>query len=782
MKTKLLFFVALAFLMNANCLLGQQRTDYSIVELDQLDPYKNVSSTYFNGYTFAIYNQSLSGETELHAQCYYMHTDGSITRACNFRLAEDLPLEFNVTSCLYKRNLYAFYWDQNGNQPCINYVKIRPWLALSYDSLQINETISEQMAAVSYNDTIYIFFVDEADKLVKYYTIAFSEELEKLALVSETPSTVSNSNTSIGNVAAITFVDDSLQEQIMVAFPGSILDRANNDIYVYTGIPDQLEFYAQKACAYNYSAHGIAMAQGSVKGGSNNSYNIQFGYTHANDESGWERCELKLNDNTFSDWESLDGSGALYGKYTWFMEFYSKGTQVINKYLLQGANGGMSAQGALWESDRLEYKDQKSQVPPLSHASNFFDVVLVVEGAPPYALNGHKLTDDCVGEGSGPLSTFSFTKVNEQSLSATTTYTQSIETNMGAGPVTAGFKASFMESSGTSYTESVSITNKIIPPLSNSDSSGVMWYYYIAPTVIRSRWAMEDYNGNVIEPNRNLFFFNFTSPVMSTMTYDLSDSMYGDNSPRAYDLNSYENRGVLNMSGIDEIFFHQASIDIAAGGSETLDLTFTNTETDSYDASYEVSLGIEAEGEIFSASVGASAGVEYSRERTTTCSNSFYIDWKLSCEPTNPTDTNIVSYSPIAYIMKTTDSTAYFLPDGLKNYKPFFVTYEVTNIEKGVFSGYSIDENNRNVGKYKFSNYPNPCSDKTVFSYLLQSKSNVNLSIYNTYGHKVGTPINEAQSSGNHQFDLQTSALSSGMYFYRMLIGEDLITGKIIKN
>ncbi|MBL7110829.1 MAG: T9SS type A sorting domain-containing protein [Bacteroidales bacterium] len=82
--------------------------------------------------------------------------------------------------------------------------------------------------------------------------------------------------------------------------------------------------------------------------------------------------------------------------------------------------------------------------------------------------------------------------------------------------------------------------------------------------------------------------------------------------------------------------------------------------------------------------------------------------------------------------------------------------------------------------KYKFSNYPNPCSDQTKFSYSLPGKSHINLCIYNAYGQKVSTPVSEIQIAGEHQFDLYTSSLANGIYYYRLMIDQDLITGKLI--
>ena len=778
MKTKTLLTVILTLFISLNFIVGQERTDYSTIFLDNLNDSWSVSSTYWMGHTYAFSNETSEDNSLLVVTSYSISETGHVHVIFEEFLNNDLPYEFQVSSCVYKKDLYGFLWHEyNKGYEIMYYVKKHDH-DFEAHSIHINEHITQQMAALSFNDTIYMFFVDEADKFVKYYQIVYSDAHSKLVLVNDTPTVLNSNHKSIGNVAAITYVNDSLEEQIMLAYPGETDGRSNNKLNIYSGKPGNFELFAQKPSIPDYHIFQVSMAQGSVKGGFTQSYNIQFGYSIANStHHGPVRCELNLKTAEFSDWESLDWPGDLYYHYTWFMEFYSKQTQKREKYLLQGYNYGSGNKGALWKSDMLTYQDQRSEVPPISHKSKYFDIVLVVEGAPPYALNGYELGDDIFNN--SPLSTFEYTKDTEQSVSASTTYSQSVEANMGVGPVTAGFKASFMESSGTSNTESVSITNAIWPPPSQLDSNGVMWYYYVAPTVVRSRWAMQDYNGGNIEPTRNLFLFEFHSPQMKSMIFDLSD--YGVNSPRADNLESYESRDVENMSGIQKILRNETDINIQAGGTGSLDLTFTDSHTDSHSETYDVSLGIDADYGIFSASASVSAGFEYSRERTTTCSNSFYIGWNLF-SPKFPDDTtNVRKYTPISYVMKTTDSTAYFLLEGLKDYKPFFITYEITDIEHGDFLEF-IGEDQELINKYSFSNYPNPFNGLTHFKYSLKSKSNVNLSIYNVHGQTVSMPINEVQTSGEHEYELSASDLSSGIYYYRLLIGEDLIMGKLIKN
>jgi len=523
MRTKLLLIISLIIYCSSNLMQAQDRTDYS-TRFIYGPGWNNIcsSSNYWLGDTYIFSIKSDMSNYLFQVSDYTINNEGSLgfNNTSTFYSNES---SLNVASCVYKENLYGFYWGKYGYQ-LLKYVYKTPSGGWSFSEhiLQAKATTIQNMSAVTYKDSIYLFYVDEADNLVKYFEIILDGDGPGLSLVSLDPTVFSN-EASIGNVAAITYVNSDMEQKMMVAYPCEILTRANNEINVYTGTPNDFSLLTKLHCKENYSCVNIAMAQGSVKGGSENSYNIQFGYTHANDNSGLERCELNVDSNVFSDWESLSYDGYIVGKSTWFSEFYSKSTQQRKKFLLQGYNCSDGARGALWESDILQYKDQVSEIPPLDRRKDFFDVILVAEGAPPYALNGYKLGDEIFN--GNPLSEFSFTSETENSLSTSTTYSQSVEANMGVGPVSAGFKASFQESSGTSTTQNLAVTQTILPPTSQQDSAGVMWYYYIAPTVTRSRWSMQDYNGNDISPTRELFFFNFDSPQLKTMAYPLTQTM-----------------------------------------------------------------------------------------------------------------------------------------------------------------------------------------------------------------------------------------------------------------
>ena len=77
-------------------------------------------------------------------------------------------------------------------------------------------------------------------------------------------------------------------------------------------------------------------------------------------------------------------------------------------------------------------------------------------------------------------------------------------------------------------------------------------------------------------------------------------------------------------------------------------------------------------------------------------------------------------------------------------------------------------------------NYPNPFNPLTRISYGLDITSNVKLSLYDVRGGFVETLINKRINAGNHDFMLDASHLSSGVYFYTMTVNGSSQTRKLI--
>ncbi len=77
--------------------------------------------------------------------------------------------------------------------------------------------------------------------------------------------------------------------------------------------------------------------------------------------------------------------------------------------------------------------------------------------------------------------------------------------------------------------------------------------------------------------------------------------------------------------------------------------------------------------------------------------------------------------------------------------------------------------------------YPNPFFKSTTINYNLKEKVKVLLSIHTIQGQQLQLLVNEIMAAGSHQASFNGSRLSSGIYFYRLQIGNDVKVGKLIK-
>ncbi|MFZ1322754.1 MAG: T9SS type A sorting domain-containing protein [Ignavibacteria bacterium] len=75
-------------------------------------------------------------------------------------------------------------------------------------------------------------------------------------------------------------------------------------------------------------------------------------------------------------------------------------------------------------------------------------------------------------------------------------------------------------------------------------------------------------------------------------------------------------------------------------------------------------------------------------------------------------------------------------------------------------------------------NKPNPFNPSTEIFYNVAQNGFVNIKVYNLLGQEVAALVNEMKQPGNYQIRFDGSALSSGMYFYKMFVNENLIDGK----
>jgi hypothetical protein len=79
-----------------------------------------------------------------------------------------------------------------------------------------------------------------------------------------------------------------------------------------------------------------------------------------------------------------------------------------------------------------------------------------------------------------------------------------------------------------------------------------------------------------------------------------------------------------------------------------------------------------------------------------------------------------------------------------------------------------------------FQNYPNPFNPVTTISYQLNASSFVRVEVFSIEGRLVQTLVNERQSSGFYQVEMNASTFASGTYLYRLTTPKESFTRKFI--
>lgn len=78
-------------------------------------------------------------------------------------------------------------------------------------------------------------------------------------------------------------------------------------------------------------------------------------------------------------------------------------------------------------------------------------------------------------------------------------------------------------------------------------------------------------------------------------------------------------------------------------------------------------------------------------------------------------------------------------------------------------------------------NYPNPFNPSTVIPFQLNSATQVTLTVYDMMGRKVQTLLNnQLLSQGNYNITFNAGTLASGIYFYRLESGTNVLTKKMM--
>lgn len=104
------------------------------------------------------------------------------------------------------------------------------------------------------------------------------------------------------------------------------------------------------------------------------------------------------------------------------------------------------------------------------------------------------------------------------------------------------------------------------------------------------------------------------------------------------------------------------------------------------------------------------------------------------------------------------------------------------SILKFNYSAIGIKPISGNIPKqdYLSQNYPNPFNPSTEIEYNLSRTSHVKIELYDLLGKKVMTLHDNIEQAGNHIIEFNSTGLSSGVYFYKMITTNYTQTRKLV--
>ncbi len=109
------------------------------------------------------------------------------------------------------------------------------------------------------------------------------------------------------------------------------------------------------------------------------------------------------------------------------------------------------------------------------------------------------------------------------------------------------------------------------------------------------------------------------------------------------------------------------------------------------------------------------------------------------------------------------------------------LSYITTSASDNLLERFATKKVSDEIQIQSFKAYPNPFFEKTKIYYQLTKKAKVILSIYNSQGQLVKALENKIHNEGSYVNEFEAGRVTKGIYIYKLQIGNEVKTGKLIK-
>lgn len=130
---------------------------------------------------------------------------------------------------------------------------------------------------------------------------------------------------------------------------------------------------------------------------------------------------------------------------------------------------------------------------------------------------------------------------------------------------------------------------------------------------------------------------------------------------------------------------------------------------------------------------------------------------------------DVPPYQTVIYIANNGEEVDFQLP--ALPQLPFSAVYTSNEGEEGAHT-YQVE-----LGQ----NYPNPFTGETTITYSTAKEGTVRLMVYDVLGRVVQQVVNEYQTAGPKEVQLDLKRLPSGVYFYRLETGDQVLVKQLTK-
>lgn len=109
------------------------------------------------------------------------------------------------------------------------------------------------------------------------------------------------------------------------------------------------------------------------------------------------------------------------------------------------------------------------------------------------------------------------------------------------------------------------------------------------------------------------------------------------------------------------------------------------------------------------------------------------------------------------------------------------ITVAVVNTNRSGMADYTLDISSKLPDEDMISqNYPNPFNPTTKIEFAITQPQNVTIEVFDSIGRKVSTLVKKQLNRGFHSVDFNASGLASGVYFYRIVTDQTVMSKQMV--